>query len=85
MNTPVISFWVAAEQLPMVEALYTPSVASPPLRVPADYARRRWEPADALRELLPAIPSPQLRLVPSEHYAPAQVDVAYLRDPRVVI
>jgi uncharacterized protein (TIGR02996 family) len=40
---------------------------------------------DALRELLPAIPSPQIRLVPSEHYAPAQVDVTYLRDPRVVI
>jgi ATP-dependent Lhr-like helicase len=45
-------FWVAAEQLPMVEALYSPSVASPPLRVPADYASRHWEPADALRELL---------------------------------
>ena len=45
-------FWVAAEQLPMIEALYSPSLASPPLRVPADYASRRWQPADALRELL---------------------------------
>lgn len=40
---------------------------------------------DALRALLPAIPSPQIKLVASEHYAPAQVDVTYLRDPRVVI
>src|ERR1700675_4953752 len=45
-------FWVAAEQLPRMEGLYSPSLASPPLRVPADYASRRWQPADALRELL---------------------------------
>jgi ATP-dependent Lhr-like helicase len=45
-------FWVAAEQLPMVQVLYRPSTASPPLRIPADYASRQWEPADALRELL---------------------------------
>ena len=45
-------FWVAAEQLPMVEALYAPALVSPPLRVPADYACRRWEAHDALRELL---------------------------------
>jgi ATP-dependent Lhr-like helicase len=52
LRTSERRFWVAAEQLPMVEALYSPSVASPPLRVPTDYASRRWEPAEALRELL---------------------------------
>ena len=45
-------FWVAAEQLPMVQALYAPAVVTPPLRVPADYACRQWEASDALRELL---------------------------------
>jgi ATP-dependent Lhr-like helicase len=45
-------FWVAVEQLPMLAALYIPSVASPPLPVPAEYANRRWEPAQALSELL---------------------------------
>jgi ATP-dependent Lhr-like helicase len=45
-------FCVAAEQWPMVEALYAPAALSPPLRVPADYAARQWQAADALRELL---------------------------------
>jgi ATP-dependent helicase Lhr and Lhr-like helicase len=45
-------FWVAVEQLPMLAVLYTPSVASPPLPIPAEYASRRWEPAQALCELL---------------------------------
>jgi ATP-dependent Lhr-like helicase len=45
-------FWVAAEQWPMVEALYAPAALSPPLRVPADYASRQWQAAEALRELL---------------------------------
>ena len=45
-------FWVAAEQLPMIRALYVPSVITPALEVPADYASRRWQAADALRELL---------------------------------
>jgi ATP-dependent Lhr-like helicase len=45
-------FWVAAEQLPMIGSLYSPQVMSPPLSVPADYASRRWQPEEALRELL---------------------------------
>ncbi|HEX2791993.1 MAG TPA: DEAD/DEAH box helicase [Steroidobacteraceae bacterium] len=45
-------YWVAVEQLPMLWALYTPSVASPPLPIPAEYASRHWEPPEALRELL---------------------------------
>jgi ATP-dependent helicase Lhr and Lhr-like helicase len=45
-------FWVAVEQLPMLAALYTPCVASPPLPIPLEYASRAWEPEEALRELL---------------------------------
>jgi ATP-dependent helicase Lhr and Lhr-like helicase len=45
-------FWVAVEQLPMLAVLYAPSVASPPLPIPAEYANRPWEPAQALQELL---------------------------------
>jgi ATP-dependent Lhr-like helicase len=52
LRTSERSFWVAVEQLPMIRALYSPSAASPQLSVPADYASRRWEPTEALRELL---------------------------------
>ena len=52
LSAPGRSFWVAAEQLPMIRALYAPSVETPSLEVPADYASRGWEPDDALRELL---------------------------------
>jgi ATP-dependent Lhr-like helicase len=52
LRTSQRSFWVAVEQLPMLGALYSPSVVSPQLPVPAEYASRRWEAADALRELL---------------------------------
>jgi ATP-dependent Lhr-like helicase len=45
-------FWVAVEQLPLLAVLYTPSVVSPSLPVPAEYASRTWEPEQALRELL---------------------------------
>ena len=52
LRTAQRRFWVAVEQLPMIEALYSPSVASPQLAVPAEYASRRWDPETALRELL---------------------------------
>jgi len=52
LRTSERRFWVAVEQLPMVGALYSPSVLSPQLSVPAEYAIRRWDPAEALRELL---------------------------------
>jgi ATP-dependent Lhr-like helicase len=45
-------FWVAAEQLPMVEALYVPAVAWPALQAPAEYSNRHWDAACALREML---------------------------------
>jgi ATP-dependent helicase Lhr and Lhr-like helicase len=52
LRTAERGFWVAVEQLPMLGALYVPSVASPQLTVPAEYASRRWDPEEALRELL---------------------------------
>ncbi len=45
-------FWVAAEQLPMIRALYVPGVTTPALRDTRGLREPRWEPADALRELL---------------------------------
>jgi ATP-dependent Lhr-like helicase len=45
-------FWVATEQQPMVRAAYPRSQSQPSLPVPSEYARRAWDPQDALRELL---------------------------------
>ena len=46
------AFWVCAEQLPMLHALYREALASPALSVPAEYASREWDAELALRELL---------------------------------
>jgi ATP-dependent Lhr-like helicase len=46
------TFWVAAEQLPLAQAAYPDGCAHPPLRVPAEFAARRWEHEEAVRELL---------------------------------
>ncbi|HLK71904.1 MAG TPA: DEAD/DEAH box helicase, partial [Steroidobacteraceae bacterium] len=45
-------YWVCAEQLPMVRAVYPDAHMQPPIEVPAEYAARRWERLEALRELL---------------------------------
>lgn len=45
-------WWVAAEQLPMIRAVYPKSVAETELQIPADYAARPWQFDDAVRELL---------------------------------
>jgi ATP-dependent helicase Lhr and Lhr-like helicase len=47
-------FWVAAEQLPMVSAVYPDAAVQPMLAVPAEYAARSWEMSEATRELLRA-------------------------------
>ncbi len=47
-------FWVAAEQLPLVRAVYPDAAAQPALAVPAEYAARAWEMSEATRELLRA-------------------------------
>jgi len=47
-----VTFWVATEQQPLVSAAYGQARFDPPLPVPAEYAARRWEAADAVRELL---------------------------------
>ncbi len=46
------TFWVAAEQQPMVRAAYPGARLEPALPVPAEYEARRWGDAEAVRELL---------------------------------
>jgi ATP-dependent Lhr-like helicase len=44
--------WVAAERLPLVQALYADVVASPAIDAPAEFACVRWCAEDAMPELL---------------------------------
>ena len=45
-------FWVAAEMLPLVRAIWPDAVPDPAICVPADYAARTWQQGQAFRELL---------------------------------
>ncbi len=44
-------FWIAAEQLPLVKAVYPECRAEPAIRAPAEYAARRWTFEQALIEI----------------------------------
>ncbi|HZV35665.1 MAG TPA: ATP-dependent DNA helicase, partial [Verrucomicrobiae bacterium] len=46
------SFWVAAERLPMVKAVYPESRVEPYVEAPAPESKRIWEREEALRELV---------------------------------
>jgi ATP-dependent helicase Lhr and Lhr-like helicase len=46
------SFWVAAERLPMLQAIYPDRRVEPPLVPPASESERPWQRADAVRELV---------------------------------
>jgi ATP-dependent Lhr-like helicase len=46
------TFWVAAEQLPLVLAVHADARSEPAITVPAEYADRHLERSDAIRELL---------------------------------
>lgn len=46
------SFWIAAEQLPLLNAVYAEGRAEPALSAPAEYAKRRWTFEEALIELV---------------------------------
>jgi ATP-dependent helicase Lhr and Lhr-like helicase len=46
------SFWVAAERLPMLQAIYPDRRVEPPLVPPASERERQWQRADAVRELV---------------------------------
>ncbi len=52
LTLPEDTWWVAAEQLPMIRAAYPAGSIETELAVPAEYAQRRWERSEALRELL---------------------------------
>jgi ATP-dependent Lhr-like helicase len=45
-------FWVAAERLPMIEAIYPGCAVDPTLTAPEFERKRRWERTDAVRELV---------------------------------
>jgi ATP-dependent Lhr-like helicase len=46
------TFWVAAERLPMVQAIHEGGVLEPELAAPESARSKAWERADAIRELL---------------------------------
>jgi ATP-dependent Lhr-like helicase len=46
------TFWIAAERLPMLLAIYPESKVEPALTAPESESKRGWERADAIRELL---------------------------------
>ena len=46
------TFWVSAERLPMLHAIYTGAKIEPFLTAPETELQRNWERADAIRELL---------------------------------
>ncbi len=45
-------FWVAAERLPMIQTIYPGTRTEPAIVPPASEAKRRWDRADAVRELV---------------------------------
>jgi ATP-dependent Lhr-like helicase len=45
------SFWIAAERLPMVRAIYPDAPVVPPLNPPESELKRSWERENAMREL----------------------------------
>ena len=45
-------FWVAAEQLPMLQSIYPRHRLEPAIQAPAEYAARIWDAEQAQRELL---------------------------------
>ena len=51
-DSSTVRFWVAAERLPLVQAVYPVISLSEELAAPESLAGRSWEPADALRELV---------------------------------
>jgi len=49
---PPQAFWVTAERLPMLQAVYEGAKIEPQLTAPEAELKRNWERADAIRELL---------------------------------
>jgi ATP-dependent Lhr-like helicase len=45
-------FWIAAERLPMLRAIYQDAHIQPPLSAPESESKRNWERSDAIRELV---------------------------------
>jgi ATP-dependent Lhr-like helicase len=52
LRLPTRLFWVAAERLPMLQAIYADGILEPALTAPESAQTRGWERTDAIRELL---------------------------------
>lgn len=52
LQTGAARYWAAAEQLPLLAALYAAASVSPPTAAPAEFAARAWSAEDACRELV---------------------------------
>ena len=50
--TGPLPFWVPAERLPMIHAVYPDSAVRPDLRPPESASKREWESAEAVKELV---------------------------------
>ncbi|HWC61259.1 MAG TPA: helicase-related protein, partial [Verrucomicrobiae bacterium] len=51
-NPQFQTFWLAAERLPMIEAIYPSLQTDPPITAPESETKKSWERSDALRELV---------------------------------
>ncbi len=77
------AFWVCAECLPMIQAIYPQGRIDPPISAPADHAEKTWSREDAIRELvrgrLQALgPVTARDLAESLALGPTDIDVALL-------
>jgi ATP-dependent helicase Lhr and Lhr-like helicase len=54
LQTGAGAYWVAAEQLPMLRALYPDARLNPPIETPAEYAEHEWTREAALVEVVRA-------------------------------
>jgi ATP-dependent Lhr-like helicase len=52
VTTGAATYWVAAEHLPMLAAVFPDCSVSPPTAAPAEYAARAWSGEEAVRELV---------------------------------
>ncbi len=79
----VRQLWVAAEQLPMLRAIFTAASIEPLIEAPEEYAQVEWSRETALRELLRARmsalgPTPAAALAASLGLPLPEVDIALL-------
>ena len=78
-----MDFWVTAERVPVVQAVYPGCTIAPPLIVPGSQSKRKWERPEAIRELVRGRmevtgPVTQGSLANYFHLTPSEIDLALL-------